>query len=401
MTAATAQNCNADTIPAADYNAGETATPGQAAFSPQNATVIGPGENAYDLSPAVRHIVTKVKDALAADTKIIIMLGEEHNTVAQVRLIELVRQGLRDAGIENPVIAVEEPNDLLEEKLQSFFPGGAQKTFRDNAERTLANLKQVDTRQYRRLQAMASAGATWNETPLTNLENKNSWLQDGLDIRLIDIASEKGHLNTNQPEAAAFIAANTHDATEHTNIKTLAAEGMRLRNLWMATTLHGIIAEKDTRIILLQAGTGHIGGYLPVGWDYINSLHRFLTDAANDDNFKVVSVFQESHDTHFDADLSTPARLAMDTTDTVIIQPGMDTRHIVKYAGSFEGEAEALVNIADISNMPQASPVLKNATDTEMLRRKFLDALKKELETLIAALAAGAPARAVPPSLNY
>ena len=63
---ATAHNCNADTIPAADYTAVETTTPEQAAFSPQNATVIGPSENAYDLSPAVRHIVTKVKDALAA-----------------------------------------------------------------------------------------------------------------------------------------------------------------------------------------------------------------------------------------------------------------------------------------------------------------------------------------------
>ena len=396
VTAAAVHDCHAVAMPAADYSAVKTDAPEQAVFSTQNAVIVNLDENAYDLSPAVRHIVTKVKDALAADQKIIVMLGEEHNTIAQVRLIELVRRGLQDAGIQKPVIATEAPNNLLEEKLHSFFPGTNQKNFRDNAERTLANLKQIDHRRYHRLQALASAGTTWNDAPLTNLENTNSWLHDGLDIRLIDIASEKGRLNTGQPEAAAFIAANAPATANPADIKVLSADGIRLRNLWMATTLRGMIAEKDTRVILLQTGVMHIGGYLQGKLDYINSLHRLLTDAANDEKFKVVSVFQETNNTSFEVDLSSLAHLAMDTPDTVIIQPGMDTRHTVKYEGSFEDEAETLVNIADISNMPQTMPVLKNVYDTKMMRLKFLDTLEKELETLTPA-AIPAP----PPSLNY
>ncbi len=116
----------------------------RAAIPGAGATIMYSGASPYNLSLVLHRIVTTVQKALSADQKVILLMGEEHCTIAHVRMAELVRAGLSRVGVNDPVMAYEHPHNLLEILLPEIFPGAAQAGFRTCATQALPALKACD-----------------------------------------------------------------------------------------------------------------------------------------------------------------------------------------------------------------------------------------------------------------
>lgn len=353
------------------------ATPTRAAMAGTGATVIDMSANPYDLSPAVNHIVTTVKEALAADQKVILMLGEEHNTITHVRMAELVRQGLRRAGIENPVIAVENSYNLLERFLPVFFPSDLLSSFRTRAVQALLSLKTADLAYFSRLQSLLCAILNGLHAPVANLENFCVWRDNGLDVHLVDMAiTDAGYLDCADPATKTFVDAYALSGIEDkTHVDAEGDEGMRLRNEWTALYLRAILADNHNYVVILQAGLSHLGG--GKGYPYPDSLHSIFANAAND-NIRAISVFPQNHGDTFENFLSREAQEAMDNPETIILRGQNGTQHRKNGYGSFEKEIGTLAHISGAS----CKPHIRSEADYHDLRGEFKRCLKEEIRAI-------------------
>ena len=356
-----------------------TATPTRAALAGTGATVIDMSADPYDLSPAVNHIVTTVKYALAADQKIILMLGEAHDTVADVKMAELVRVSLKAAGIENPAMAVEQRHQLLEVLLPNFFPDDSLSTFRTRAAQAVSFLKIADPNRYHRLQILAYAALDWSTAPMTRLGDSSTWHDDGPDVRLIDMArTVEEYLDYADPATKTFVDTNvSSDIEDKTRIHMEFPEGVRLRNKWMVAQLRSILAEGRNRVAILQTGSAHLGGWKNRAYSYPDSLHGIFAEAAND-NIRIISVLLENYSTTFKNLLSNEALEAMNNPDTIIMRGQNRTLHWRKWHGSFEEEIETLARISGASFKPH----ITTEADYHALRGEFERRLKKEVRAI-------------------
>jgi len=368
-----------------------TATPTQAALARGSATVVDLSADRADLSPAVNHIVTSVQEALAAKQKVIIMLGEEHGTINHVRMAELLRIGLHRAGIANPVMAEEMSAPFLMEELLSIFPEDSQGAFHTRVMQALKFLEKDDPARHHRLQATMMVAWDSTVTPITRLENMSIWLDEGVDIRLVDIMKTTArHINSADPATGAFIDAHSvPDITDKTQINTTSVEGMRLRNLWMAAQLRTILSEDKSRVVILQTGGSHIGGRQPTGYPYRHALHGLLANAAHD-NVKVLTVFQECYGVTFKGFLPVKTQKAMNNPNTIIVRGSYEDQHWQGISGSFAREARALEIFAKRSGMPEAAPHIKNRDDYDARLNKNRGILIKEIEAVTAQYAPAA-----------
>jgi hypothetical protein len=343
------------------------------------ATVIDLSANPDDFSPVANRIVTTAKEALAANQKVIIMLGEEHGKAAHVRLGEFVRQGFRRAGIANPVMALEQRYNLLELLLSRFFPEDVQADFRGHIAAALTALKDEDPSRYHHLQTLTHAAWSWSFSPAANLANFSAWLDEGADVRLIDMAiTDEGFLDYNDRGTASLIDAGIlTDVADKKYIHATSKEGVRLRNLRMAAQLRDILAQKN--VVIFQAGFIHLVGDQREGYPYNDSLGGIFAAAASD-NIRVISLIPGNHGFDFENILPTDARAPMNNPDTIVLRGENAMLHQQPSLGSFEEEIAALKSFARASNTPEASPRFDNASSYNALRGKFERELNKLIE---------------------
>lgn len=347
------------------------------------ATVIDLSANPDDFSPLINHLVTTVKESRAADQKVIVMLGECHSNIADVSRAELLRQGLRRAGVvERPVIAVEVKHNFLQSMFDEFYPEAKLENFHAAAKTALTVLRDADTARYNRAQAMAHAAWDWPYTPITNLVNFNSWIATGEDIRMVDLAkTDKSFLDTADPATAAFIdeyAAKEDLVQKARYIHTTSKEGVRLRNLWMAKETRGIM--KDAQLMILKTGLYHVGGQLKDGYLYKHSLHAQFAKAAND-NIRVITVFPENDRDTFANTVPPDGQQAMNNPDTIILRGGPENSHFQDLVGSFESEIATLDAFAHAANLP--APEIRNEYNYRALLEKNKASLTEELKDII------------------
>jgi len=332
----------------------------------------------YDLSPAVNHIITTVQEARAADQKVILMLGETHSNIAHVRLAELVRRGLTEAGIHKPVMAVEEQHNLTECLLPRFYSHELFSPFRAAVAQALPALKINDPSRYHRLQALGNASVFWPQAPVTRLENFTTWINDNTTIRMVDIAMTlDGYLDCTDPETNAFITTNTQNPgpdpdTQQAPIDGVEPEGMRLRNLWMMQQLETI----PDPVTILQTGFAHPAGLARKGYSYADSLHGGFAKAAkqgtDSQQPRVITVLPENRVITFNNFLSAAAQRAMSNPDTVILRGAGEARHFQDEGrGSFDEE------IATLQRLGGAQITSEDAYRKTIARNN--DALTKEL----------------------
>ncbi|MBI4030394.1 MAG: hypothetical protein HY370_01850 [Proteobacteria bacterium] len=340
------------------------------------ATVIDLSANPDYLSPAVNHLVAAVKNARAANRKIILALGEEHATVMNVAMASFVRAGLQCAGIANPVMALEHTHNLLERRLPDFFPG--ETALQERSRHALTALKTADPAHYHRIQALAVAGWDWPCAPATRVCNMSAWLASGADIRLIDMAMTIDPLL----DTTAFI--DEHAGTtagEKMRIHATDPEGVRLRNQWMAARLRDILKQAD--VVILQTGSDHLGGDNWDGQPYKYSLHPAFARAAND-NIRFIAVFSEQRNMRFLSNVPPAGRKAMNNLDTVILRGGNAARHRQPFLGSFAEEITALNAFARAARLPKTAPCIENENDYNRLLQENKKTLRNELEAAIA-----------------
>lgn len=350
-------------------------------------TVIDLSANPDDFSPVIDHLVTTVKEACAADQKVIVMLGENHANIGHVSRAELLRQGLRRAGVaERPVIAVEANYNFLQFMLGRLYPEfcfeEGQTDFHTVAKTALTVLRDADPARYNRAQAMAYAAWDWPIAPMSKLASVATWLAAGEDIRMIDLAKTNFRLlDEADPSTAAFIdeyAAKEDLVQKARYIDTTSKEGIRLRNLWMAKETRGIM--KDAPLMILKTGLYHVGGQLKDGYLYKHSLHAQFAKAAND-NIHVITVFPENHGDTFANTVPPDGQQAMNNPDTIILRGGPENSHFQDLVGSFESEIATLDAFAHAANLP--APEIRNEYNYRALLEKNKASLTEELKDII------------------
>ncbi|MEK7389028.1 MAG: hypothetical protein AAB036_04965 [Elusimicrobiota bacterium] len=339
--------------------------------------VIDLSANPKDLSPAVHRITAEARMARAAGKKVVIILGEEHTSVPHVRMPELLRQSFKYSGIGNPVVAVEQQNNLAEYLVPRYFPGDE----RNRVLQALGDLKNSDPARYHRLQALAHATLDWPEAPLTKLENFMSWIADGVDVRLVDMGRVKN-------DDFSYLDAGQNGGTE--GVRADSIEALHLRNVWIATELWDILRNND--IVILETGLNHLSGD-PYQRPYEHSLHAIFNRAASDD-VKVITVFQEKTnflapfgnkmDARYEYLVSAEARAAVGVSGALILRGSDEARHDQSWeAGDFGEEAAALADIARASQSPGAMPRIGNKDQYQRQLQRNKDALKAEFDALI------------------
>lgn len=350
------------------------------------ATIVDLSADPYNLSPAVNRIVTSVKEALVADQKVILLMGEEHATIAHARLPETVRDGLYKAEIRNPVIAIEQRNNPLQSWRTYFFPRESS-SFEARMRQALDTLKDKDTARFRHLQTMTYAAIDWPFTPVTKLESVSSWIAHGTDIRLIDMAmmdTSKGtFLDTGNLATWEFIKDHSGDASGK-NIDAESPEGMHLRNLWMAAQIRQIIQEKSSRVLIVQTGLSHLVGENNARI-YQETLHRLLKQPVGS-KVKLITVASElAEEPFFSSEkqehISLEAQVAMSDSDTIIIRGGNETRSHLLIGGSFADESGHLARLHKHSKLGKA-PVLSGYMEGTYLRKKFKDRVETEVRDI-------------------
>jgi len=355
--------------------------PTQAATT-AGATIIDLKENPYDLSPAVNHIVTSTKEALAADKKVIIMLGEDHSTTTNVHMAERIRAALQKTGIKRPVMAKEMPNNFLEFLLPQIVPELDNEDFYERATKALTTLKKEDPAQYRRLQSLSAAAFEFPEAPVTNLENLTTWIKNELDIRFIDIARGENDYSVayhGNPETRNFIDKQQLPAIQQKEYIYLRGyTGVKLRNLWMIKAINEILADESNRVVILQTGAIHLGGYHPKGFSYPNSLHGMFSKKARDD-IKVITLFPENFGDTFENSFSAAAQESMNNKNTIILRNADETQHVKT------PDASSLTE--EIKSLKKISGKMKHVKTKEhysSIRKEFKSALVHELLSITA-----------------
>lgn len=353
------------------------------------ATVFDLKQDPYDLTPAVDHLVATVQEALASDQKIVLMLGEEHATISEVFFAEALRHGLKKAGIEKPVIAVELPHNLLEMFLPLLPANIIGEEPLQKTRNALTTLKQSDPKAYNNLQTLVCSACKWGATPITRLENLTTWHADTVDIRSIDLVSKmKGPLDYTDPTTRDYITkyAASGDAVDAENIDARSPDGLRLRNIFMAQQINTILSEEQTRVVILKTGKWHLGGNNQKGGDYINSLHGRLTTPdpkmglhLDPAQTRLISVFPENWGEGFEQTPPPEAQSAMNNPDTILIRGAVEARHNQNHSfcGSFAEEIETLTALFN-----------KNGTGTPSIASKvdYNTALEQNRMTLRQAL---------------
>lgn len=336
-------------------------------------------------SPAVNHIVSTVKEALAANQKVIVLVSEEHTTVFDVKLAEFLRAGLQRNGVANPVMAVEQSHNLLEILLSSpqIFPGNWEGSFRTEAASALSVLKTKDLTRYHRLQAMAYASIDYDDAPATNVENFQRWLDSGMTVRLVDIAKTPTlYLDYADPATIVFMDEHASYSTgDKKHLHTTWAEGIRLRNLWMKKEIDEILSKEKSPVVVLQTGSFHIGGHPWKGYKYPDSLHGIFMGASAK-NTKVMVVYSEHRSDTFQTVYSEDALAAMDNPDTIVIRGGDDARHRQDYFGSFGEEIAEMQRLSASGDLP--APLMRNYGDYLRKLNQNRDELTRELRSVVA-----------------
>ncbi|MEK7388095.1 MAG: hypothetical protein AAB036_00195 [Elusimicrobiota bacterium] len=376
---------------------GELATTTLAETTRQTgATVIDLGANPYDPSPAINHLVATIKAALAADQKVIVVLGELHDNAADVNRAELLRQGIKHAGIrERPVMVQEQIQNLLQNTQDYFFRGDRRRHIHSRRQKALAALQTADPARYRRLQAMTHAAWDWRMAPVANLENFTAWLADGEDIRLSDLARETSGLILDDSDPVTAAAINEYasgQSPERTNIDIGESEGIRLRNLFVARQLREILNE--SRLVIMQTGLGHLGGYLEYSAPYQESLHALFHTVAYE-NTLTLTVLPENRGTKFENIVPPDGQQAMNNPNTVILRGGRDERHEQDGDNSLETEIAALQTFARAANLP--SPAIKDKEGYYAQLEKNRAALREEVESIIDQYAPAASSAPIDP----
>lgn len=343
------------------------------------ATVMDMSANPDNYCPSVNHIVAKVKEAQAANQKIIVALGETHAVSAHTRLAELVRQGLKHAGIGNFIIVEEAQYKLLEKLLPRLFPHEEMHFYFRSAQ-ALSLLEENDPKRYNRLQALALSAFDNSMSSLTNIANLTTWLKEAVDVRLIDISKEGGYLDMRDDRTAIFV--NDHaskDTDDKTYIATTDTEGIRLRNLWMAEHMRKILQQTD--IVILQTGNTHLDGHVSTTnhQEYEQSLHALFHDKM-EHNIRFLTVFQEFSPFTTFKNIAPSGQAVMNNPDTLILRGGNSY-----WASEFQLEKEItmLKDISNASSIPEATSPFKSEKDfrTQMAKNKQI--LKEELDDII------------------
>lgn len=341
-------------------------------------TVIDLSADPYNLSPALDHIVTRIKEVRASDHKVIVLLGELHDTVDHVYAPEALRQKMERAGVEPPAIALEQRYNLLQATRAHFFPGNSEERedFRARAVQALYALRSANPAHYNRVQAMAQAALASPYAPATRLSNFTTWLEDNADVRFVDLARNgKEYLDVVNPGTAAFIDEHgrKEDIPDRTKIHAGSPEGMRLRNLFMAQQLRAILQEAP--VVILQPGLSHVGGNQVKNISYAGSLHALLTKEFEDDRVHVLTIIMETNGVTFENTVPGKGHTAMNNRDTIILRGSSGEQHDQMRFGSFEEEVAAIASFARASGNRQP-PVVQNETD-------YRDRLKKNEITVI------------------
>ncbi|MCD8498389.1 MAG: hypothetical protein LRZ85_10200 [Alphaproteobacteria bacterium] len=305
-------------------------------------TVLEVGCDSADLPEAVDHVLTKVQEALAVDQKIILMVGERHARIFDVRLAEVIRRGLQRRGTPNPVMLLEHSHNFLESHLSTIYPG-QDFSFYQMLRDKLGQIKQTNPPYYKYLQTLALAGIGCHDTPATRLANLVGWLEDSADVRFVDLAMvATEYLDVLDPDTADIIKA--HPARKKpwfSNVWTHAVtpDGMRLRNAYMAAQVEKVLAEDASRIVILQTGNAHVAGSERDKIGYEHSLHALFTQAAarnkDEQPVKLMTVIADNDWLREEGFFSRDARRALNNPDSIFLKDTLPACHRKRWDGRY------------------------------------------------------------------
>ena len=332
------------------------------------ATVIDLSANPDDFRPALTHIVTTIEEARAANQKVIVMIGERHDTSAHFALSDMTRRALRKAGHKTrPALALEASHDFFEHAIMRWPDSMA--PVRHGILNHLQTMKQERPEQYHKMQARAYASHAWMAAPITRVECVSAWLREQAPVRLVDLAFNRNNkFDMDVSETAEFIKNNRKPFNVFLNENTRQGS-MRLRNEWMLANLQAMSRDHD--ITFLQTGLSHIAGDGKRGLPYKYSLHELAQNI--DPSIKVITVLQEHKSEKFNyRRLPRPAQKAMNNRGTVIIRGGNEDLHFTGLHGTMKEEAASLRKIYSASGLPTRQFSIKNGKDCKQKRLELM-----------------------------
>ena len=321
----------------------------------QCATVIDLAADPDDFSPVLTHLVTTVKEALAADKNIILLVGEFHDRPAHVRLGVSLSDALTKAALPKPVIAIESAHNLFEHNFSNFLS--------PEDHQTLARIKIQTPDDYHRLQTLAHASSRWEYSPVTYYENIQYWLKENIPVRLIDAAiTKKGYLDRSDPTTDRLI--KKHDPENQKFIKVEEHhKSMYMRNLFMVNEILDIIHEPISPIVIVQTGRNHIAGDHNKKYPYHESMHSLLTKKIPSRTM-IISLFPETKDNTYKDTLSLETQQQMNRPETIILRHGNErTYDTYNRSLTDEDESALLSTLYNKSGQYGAPPTLKNNDD--------------------------------------
>lgn len=338
-------------------------------------TIVDLSSNPDDFRPAIDAVKVRLRDAMAANERVILMLGEEHDCVAHVRFAEMVRTAIEkdealNAYYGRPVMAMEHYYNLFQHYFSFLFP----ETINRFNTAAYEGLRTKNAAEYHHLNALTCAAFDeWTLAPVTKLENLLAWQHAGLDIRMVDVATYMG-FDLSDPEINRWVKTLTpkfqRQLKYFTTIDLKAPLGMQLRNLFMADQLRQI----DSPLIILQTGFTHLGGNEAEGDLFQNSLHALLKPLGT----SVIGVYQElvGFGINFN-DVSEDGQRAINNPDTIVIKnvSEMGHRHRQDYYSKSEDEISALHAFAKYAGTP---PVITDEADYHRRREEFRQTLLQE-----------------------
>ncbi|MCB9996586.1 MAG: hypothetical protein H6869_09140 [Rhodospirillales bacterium] len=311
------------------------------------------------------------------------MFGEAHGNTFDVRLAELVRQSLEQHTATKPVMVREMANNHALVILHDVLYKNKEPLSSREAKDAVSWVRAEDPARYHKLQALMHAGWDWPKAPVTKLMNFAAWLENGNDIRLIDITMTRGEkLDADEPATADFIRRfKNQDIKSIWDIKAGDIGGIRLRNLWMIDEVKKILAEDAQtaarKTILAQFGFSHLAGRKG-GCPYAESLHGLFSAAAGN-TAQLIAVFSEHEDVTIRNLLSEDMRQALDTENTVIVRGS----RVVENTDSIWSRHSYAEEIDLLGKLSGSDPGIRDQKEYDAFRRQFELAAIDEVHAMV------------------
>lgn len=285
---------------------------------PENSPwVIDCSARPYDVQTPADQIFNLVREPSDGHKSRLVMLTEMHAHPLHLGFADAFRRACVSAQAAH-VVMMETPVNLLEANLGRVI-GSRSPEYYNRAIIEIGRIRTSDPATYWRLQHLAYGAVKWGEAPLTRSVFHAERLLAGTAVRLMDMPRTRdNHLYLSHPFVRSFVQEESADKEVREMYPMDSAEGMRLRNIWMAKACRQAAKELETGFVLASIGSAHAAGNrMGFGITYDRSLYA---QTINGDTYDLpITLFLEDQKSPFHH-LPFDGQAALSKSQTFIIR---------------------------------------------------------------------------------